>query len=92
MIFGSERPFEALGSLSNIEVSWVWNGDSESGKDRNDAQFDFFKWANPGVFFIYFRLFKYTTYFTTNAYVKNVHPVYGAGIWTHKLWNMSLLP
>ena len=29
---------------------------------------------------------------TTNRYVKNVHPVYSAGIWTHDLWNMSLLP
>ena len=24
--------------------------------------------------------------------MKNVHPVYGAGIQTHNLWNMSLLP
>ena len=24
--------------------------------------------------------------------VKNVHPVYGAGIQAHDLWNMSLLP
>ena len=27
-----------------------------------------------------------------NKYVKNVHPVYGAGIWTHNLKGMSLLP
>ena len=47
----------------------------------------FFKWANPGLFFTYFGLFK-----PTNTYVKNVHPVYGAGIQTHNLWNMSLLP
>ena len=32
------------------------------------------------------------TNFTTNRYVKNIHPVYGARIRTHDLWNMSLLP
>ena len=26
----------------------------------------FFKWANPGLFFTYFRLFKHITIFTTN--------------------------
>ena len=30
--------------------------------------------------------------FTINTYVKNVHPVYGAGIQTHDLWNMILPP
>ena len=35
----------------------------------------FKKWANPGLFFIYFRLFKPITNFTTNKYVKNIHPV-----------------
>ena len=30
------------------------------------------------------------TIFTTN--VKNVHAVYGPGIWTHNLQNLSLLP
>ena len=24
--------------------------------------------------------------------VKNIHPEYGAGIWTHDLFNMSCLP
>ena len=32
------------------------------------------------------------TNFTKNRHVKNVHPVYGAGIQTHNLWNVSLLP
>ena len=50
------------------------------------------KWANPGLFFIYFRLFKHTLQFLQQINVKNVHPVYGAGIRTHNLWNMSLLP
>ena len=31
------------------------------------------------------------TIFTTNICLKNVHPVYSAGIWTHKLQNTSLL-
>ena len=30
--------------------------------------------------------------FFQQIFVKNVHPVYGAGIRTHDLWNMSLLP
>ena len=30
--------------------------------------------------------------FTTNRYVKNDHPVYGTGIRTQDLWNMSCLP
>ena len=50
------------------------------------------KWANPGLFFIYFRLFKHTLQFLQQINVKNVHLVYGAGIQTHDLWNMSLLP
>ena len=36
-----------------------------------------------------FRLF--ITIFTTNV-CENVHPVYGAGIRTHDLWNVSLFP
>ena len=24
--------------------------------------------------------------------MKNVHPVYGVRIWTHNLWNISILP
>ena len=30
--------------------------------------------------------------FLQQIYVKNVHPVYGAGILTHDLWNVNLLP
>ena len=43
----------------------------------------------PLVSFI-FGLFNQT--FLQQIYVKNVHPVYGAGIWTHNLQNKSLLP
>ena len=48
--------------------------------------------GNPGLFFIYFRLFKHTLKFLEQINLKNVHPVYGAGIQTHDLWNVSLLP
>ena len=48
----------------------------------------FKKWANPGLFFVYFWSFQTNiTIFTTN-----VHPLYGAGIRTHNLWNVSLFP
>ena len=48
----------------------------------------FFKiWANPGLFFRLFTVFSKKHYNFYN--VKNVHPVYGAGIWTHNLLNMS---
>ena len=40
----------------------------------------FFKWANCGLFFVYFRLFKETIQFLQEINVKNVHPVYSAGI------------
>ena len=48
----------------------------------------------PASFIIYFfGLFKQTSLqFLQQINVKNVHPVYGAGIQTHDLWNMSLLP
>ena len=56
------------------------------------SQYLFKKWANLGLFFIYFRLFKHTLQFLQQINVKNVHPGYNAGIQTHDLWNMSLLP
>ena len=51
------------------------------------------KWANPGLFFIYFWSFQ-TNIITIlqQIYVKNVHPVYNTGIRTHDLWNISLFP
>ena len=53
----------------------------------------FLKWTNPGLFFIYFRLLKHILQILQQVGIwKNVHPVFGAGIWTHNLWNMSLLP
>ena len=52
----------------------------------------FLKCAYPGLFLIYFRLFEHRLQFLQKINVKNVHPVYGTGIQTHNLWNMSLLP
>ena len=48
-------------------------------------------WANPGLFFVYFRSFSNKHYNFYNMW-KNVHPVYGAGIRTHDLRNVSLFP
>ena len=51
----------------------------------------FLKMGHPRPLFRLFSVFfKQTLQFL--QYVKNVHPVYGAGIRTHDLQNMSLLP
>ena len=47
----------------------------------------FKKWANHDLFLFILGLFKQTS---LQLYVKNDHPVYGAGIWIHDLWNVSL--
>ena len=57
------------------------------------ANFFLKKWANPASFSFIFGLFKQTSIqFLQQIYVKNVHPVYGAGIRTHDLRNVSLFP
>ena len=48
--------------------------------------------AIPGLFFVYFRLFKQTLQFLQQINVKNVHPIYGARIRTHDLQYTSRLP
>ena len=48
--------------------------------------------GQPRDLVVYFRLFKQILQFLQQINVKNVHPVYSAGIQTHNLWNMSLLP
>ena len=45
----------------------------------------FKKWAKPGLFLMYFGIFKQTIQFLQQINVKNVHPVCGARIWTHDL-------
>ena len=51
-----------------------------------------YEWAIPGLFLVYFHLLKQTLQFLQQINVKNVQPIYSAGIRTHNLQNMSLLP
>ena len=44
------------------------------------------------LFSFIFGLFKQTVQFLQQINVKNDHPIYGAGIWTHNLPNMSRHP
>ena len=48
--------------------------------------------GHPGFFLFYFNFFKKNVNFLQQIYVKNVQPVYGAGIRTHYIQEMSLLP
>ena len=48
--------------------------------------------TNNCLFFFIFVLFKKSLQFLQRIYVRNVHPVYGAGIRTHNVQNTSLLP
>ena len=52
----------------------------------------FFMMDHPRPFFHLFSSFQTNITILQQRNVKNVHPVYGAGIWTHDLRNMSLLP
>ena len=46
----------------------------------------------PGLFSVSFCIFKQALQFLQQKMWKNVHPVYGAGIRTHNLQDMSILP
>ena len=52
----------------------------------------FLNGPTPASFSFIFGLFKQTLQSLQQIYVNNVHPVYGARIRTHDLWNMSLFP
>ena len=53
----------------------------------------FLKMGQPRPLFRLFLVFSNKHYNFYNKYMwKNVHPVYGPGIRTHELWNMSLFP
>ena len=52
----------------------------------------FCKWAIPGPFFDYLRLFKQIIQFLQQINAKNVYPVYCAGIRTHFRQNLRYLP
>ena len=47
---------------------------------------------SPSSFWFIFVFFKHTLQFLQQIYVKNVHPVYRAGIKTHNFQHMSLHP
>ena len=48
--------------------------------------------VHPHPLFNLFLAFQTNITILQQINVKNVHPVYGAGIQAHDLWNMSLLP
>ena len=49
--------------------------------------------AIPSLFFVFIFVFSNKPYkFLQQIYVKNVHPVYAAGIQTHDLQDLSLHP
>ena len=50
-------------------------------------EYHFFKWTSSVSFLLFWVFYKF--YYKL---CKNVRPVSGAGIWTHELWNISLLP
>ena len=52
----------------------------------------FLKMVHPRHLFYLFSSFQTNITILQLINVKNVHPVYGTGIQTHDLWNMSLLP
>ena len=55
--------------------------------------FSFKNGPYPASFSFIFGLFKQKSIQIYNKLMwKNVHPVYGSGIWTHDLQNVSLLP
>ena len=60
------------------------------GRRRREVRME--KWTNPGLFFVYFRLFKQTFQFLQQKYVKISHPVAAAGLRTHDHHDTSLLP
>ena len=51
----------------------------------------FLNWANPGLFFVYFRSFQTNNTILQQINVKkcHVHPVSGAGIRTHDLFEAN---
>ena len=59
------------------------------------SEYSLARLANPGLFFVYFCYFQTSNIFLQQINVKkcsNVHPVYGAGIRTHDLSNITTRP
>ena len=88
-------PREELGAEEFLNLKAVSNyEDVDDGHVVEKACTFFKKWANPGLFFHLLSVFpnKHHYKFYNKLMWKNFHPVYGAGIQTHNLRNMSLLP
>ena len=90
--------------LSHVSIASSSKFKSGSEPKPNDWEFTtddwfykvqqqvFLKCVFPGLFFVYFRLFRQTLQYLQQINVKNFHPVYSAGFRTHDLWNTSLVP
>ena len=66
----------------------------KSLRKRMQGSYLFFlkKIGHPGLFLVYFGLFKQTLQYLQQINLKNVHPVDGAGIWSDELQNISFIP
>ena len=64
---------------------------SNVSSDRKTPKL-FLNGPSPASFIIYFRSFQTNITIFTTIYVKNVHPVSGAGIQIPNLLDVSLLP
>ena len=96
-IFSTEKLFEGVWEVLTNDNPLSFRPNAFCLPDSNTRKLFFFKkkrLTNPSLFFVYFRSFQTNnTFFTTNECEKcHVHPVSGAGIRTHDLWNVSLLP
>ena len=85
------------------KVSWSWPtprvasaSRAISGRRRSPSRlgkFFYKKMTDSGLFYCLFSVFQTNIIVILQQIdVKNVHPVYCAGIQTHDLWNMNLLP
>ena len=63
------------GALSPIWIPLIMHSTNFSGQwqPRLKIHISFFKWASPGLFFIYFRPFKHKLQILQQINVKNVH-------------------
>ena len=74
------------------------SGHASANNAKTDAKIEwalevfYKKMVNPASLSFIFGLFKNALLFLQQINVKNVHPIYSAGIWTHDLSNMSRLP
>ena len=74
-------------------VNWI-ETTKINNREAGNVPINFLKWTNSGLFYRLFSVFsnKHQYKFYNKLMWKTVHPVYGAGIRTYNLRNMSLLP